>query len=41
MFGLSLLLTDCKSMIAAFESGADFHSATAVDMFAEVRSAIN
>eukprot|EP00471_Norrisiella_sphaerica_P011153 CAMPEP_0184502572 /NCGR_PEP_ID=MMETSP0113_2-20130426/50732_1 /TAXON_ID=91329 /ORGANISM="Norrisiella sphaerica, Strain BC52" /LENGTH=1086 /DNA_ID=CAMNT_0026891819 /DNA_START=240 /DNA_END=3500 /DNA_ORIENTATION=- len=34
-------LTGCKSMIEAFESGADFHSSTAVDMFPHVRAAVD
>eukprot|EP00667_Euglena_gracilis_P001869 EG_transcript_1869 len=34
-------MTNCVSMIQAFESGVDFHSATAVDMFPEVRQAID
>ena len=33
-------MTDCKSMIAAFESGVDFHSSTAVDMFPHIQRAI-
>lgn len=34
-------LTDCKSMIDAFEAGGDFHSRTAMDMFDYVRKALD
>jgi DNA polymerase-1 len=33
-------ITHCKSMIDAFESGGDFHSRTAIDMFPYVREAV-
>ena len=34
-------MTLCKSMISAFESGGDFHSRTAMDMFDHVREKID
>jgi DNA polymerase I len=34
-------LTNCKSMIDAFAAGGDFHSRTAIDMFAHVREAVD
>ena len=34
-------LTECDSMIKAFEAGGDFHSRTAVDMFDYVREALD
>jgi DNA polymerase I-like protein with 3'-5' exonuclease and polymerase domains len=33
-------LTDCASMIAAFEAGGDFHSRTAMGMYPYVRAAV-
>lgn len=33
-------ITNCKSMIEAFEAGGDFHSRTAVTMFDEVAAAV-
>jgi DNA polymerase-1 len=33
-------LTNCASMIAAFEAGGDFHSRTAMGMYAYVRAAV-
>ena len=33
-------MTNCKSMIKAFEDGGDFHSRTAVDMYDNVRGAV-
>jgi len=34
-------LTECKSMITAFESGGDFHSRTALDMFDYIREKVD
>ena len=34
-------MTNCKSMIDAFESGGDFHSRTALDMFDHVQERVN
>lgn len=34
-------MTACKSMIDAFESGGDFHSRTAIDMFDYVKKAVD
>lgn len=34
-------MTDCRSMIDAFESGGDFHSRTAMDMFDHVRQRLD
>ena len=34
-------MTNCKSMIDAFESGGDFHSRTAMDMFDHVKKMID
>ena len=34
-------MTDCKSMIDAFESGGDFHSRTAMDMFDNVKQKVD
>jgi len=34
-------MTQCKSMIAAFEAGGDFHSRTAMDMFDHVKKKID
>lgn len=34
-------ITNCKSMIEAFELGGDFHSRTALSMFPEIQDAIN
>eukprot|EP00466_Bigelowiella_natans_P014472 jgi/Bigna1/33896/e_gw1.3.190.1 len=34
-------ITGCESMIEAFASGVDFHSATAVDMFPHVKAAVD
>ncbi|KAL2632819.1 hypothetical protein R1flu_004298 [Riccia fluitans] len=33
-------LTDCKSMLKAFEDGGDFHSRTALNMYPHVRKAV-
>jgi len=33
-------ITNCQSMIDAFESGGDFHSRTAIDMFKHVKDAV-
>lgn len=34
-------MTNCQAMINAFESGGDFHSRTALDMFDHVRKAVD
>lgn len=34
-------VTDCESMIKSLRAGGDYHSWTAVDMFAHVRDAVN
>lgn len=34
-------MTECRSMIAAFEAGGDFHSRTAMDMFDHVKSKVD
>lgn len=34
-------MTDCKSMLDAFEMGGDFHSRTAITMFDEVKNAVD
>lgn len=34
-------MTNCKAMIDAFESGGDFHSRTALDMFDHVKKAVD
>ena len=34
-------MTRCKSMIDAFESGGDFHSRTAMDMFDHVKRKVD
>ena len=34
-------MTECKSMISAFESGGDFHSRTALDMFDHVKEKVD
>jgi len=33
-------VTNCKSMIEAFESGGDFHSRTAIGMYEKIRKEI-
>jgi len=33
-------MTNCKSMIQAFESGGDFHSRTAISMYPEIKQAV-
>ncbi|XP_058755167.1 DNA polymerase I B, chloroplastic/mitochondrial-like isoform X2 [Vicia villosa] len=34
-------LTDCKSMLEAFEAGGDFHSRTAMNMYPYIREAVD
>lgn len=34
-------ITNCKSMLEAFEKGGDFHSRTAAQMFAYIQEDIN
>lgn len=34
-------ITNCKSMIDAFEAGGDFHSRTAMDMFPEIKEKLD
>ncbi|CAJ2659518.1 unnamed protein product [Trifolium pratense] len=34
-------LTNCKSMLEAFEAGGDFHSRTAMNMYLYIRQAVD
>lgn len=34
-------ITNCRSMLEAFEKGGDFHSRTAAQMFSYIQDAIN
>ncbi|WJX77971.1 DNA-directed DNA polymerase [Trifolium repens] len=34
-------LTNCKSMLEAFEAGGDFHSRTAMNMYPYIRQAVD